>query len=214
VAVVEPRYVAAKHTGLFEKDDLIKLLDQQQAQTDSRLTSEELEIAKRALGFGDHKVADVLTPRKAIKTVLADDTIGPVLIDELHKSGQPYALVRASAKGEIVGTLRFDWLGLESRGHVSDIMDDHVYYLHENDSLAEALHAFFVTNQSVFLVINNFEEYLGLLSVETILGQLLGHVPGDDFDQYADSASVAARYSHDRPEAATDAVKTDDKVIE
>lgn len=204
---VEDHYVAAQHTGLFERDDLLALIKQQGGQADNRLSAEELKIASRALSFGDHKVADVLTPRKAIKTILASDTIGPVLIDELHKSGQDYALVRASAKGDVVGSLRFENLNLESHGHVSDIMNPTVYYLHENDSLDEALHAFFVTNQPVFVVVNEFEEYLGIISVETILRQLLGHVPGEDFDQYTDLNAVAARHTKTP-------VKTDDKVVE
>jgi len=205
--VVEHHYVAAGHTGLFEREDLLKLIEQQASQPDNRLTAEELEIAKRALSFDEYKVADVLTPRKAIKTILADDTVGPVLIDELHKGGQDYALVRASAKGDIVGTLRFEQLNLESHGHVRDIMDGKLYYLNENDSLSQALHAFFVTNQPVFVVINNFEEYLGVLSVETILRELLGHVPGDDFEHYSDVSAVAARHSNH-------SVKTDDEVVE
>jgi CBS domain containing-hemolysin-like protein len=212
--VVEGHYLAAKHTGLFEREDLLALIKRQKAQPDNRLTVEELEIAKRALSFSDHKVADVLTPRKAIKTVLANDTIGPVLIDELHKSGQDYALVRQSAKGDIVGSLRFDQLNLESRGNVRDIMNPAVYYVHENDSLGQALHAFFVTNQPVFMVVNDFEEYLGIISVETILQQLLGHVPGEDFDQYADLSAVAARHTKTDEETAETPVKTDDEVVE
>ena len=168
--------------------------------TEEQLT-EELEIAKRALSFDQHKVADILTPRKSIKTILADDTVGPILIDELHKAGQKCILVRDKPKGAIVGTLEFKQLGLDSRGLVRNIMSPTVYYLHENDSLADALHAFFITNQPVFVVINSFEEYVGLISVEDMLQQLLGHVPGDDFDQYADPAAVAARHPKKPPKA-------------
>ncbi|MGH7194765.1 MAG: CBS domain-containing protein, partial [Candidatus Saccharimonadales bacterium] len=69
-----------------------------------------------------------------------------------------------------------------------------VYYLHVKDSLSEVLHAFFVTNHPVFVVINSSEEYVGMISVEDILRQLVGHVPGDDFDQFADPEAVAARH--------------------
>jgi CBS domain containing-hemolysin-like protein len=191
--VVERRYVPA-HTKLFERDDLLKLINQQQQQTDNRLSAEELEIAKRALSFSDFTVGDILTPRKQVKTVLADDTVGPVLIDELHQSGEGDILVRESAKGNIVGSLAFNQLDLHSKGHVRDIMKTTVYYLHENDSLSEALHAFFVTNHPLFVVINSSEEYVGIITVENILRQLFGHIPGDDFDQYANPAAVAARH--------------------
>jgi CBS domain containing-hemolysin-like protein len=207
---VQKHTTVNQHTGLFERDDLIKLLEDQQWQKDSRITPEELEIAKRALSFEDYKVADIVIPRKKIKTVLASDTIGPILIDELHKSGQDYVLVRDKdkSKGMVVGTLEYKRLGLHSEGKVSDHMSGKVYYIHENDSLGQALHAFFVTNHSLFIVVNGFEEYVGIISIEDILKRLLGHIPGDDFDQYADMAAVAARHQKKAP------VKTDEEVVE
>jgi CBS domain containing-hemolysin-like protein len=214
--IVERRYTAPAHTKLFERDDLLELIERQRQQADSRLTDEELEIVKRALSFDDHKIGEVMTPRKYVKTVLADDTVGPILIDEVHKSGQDYALVRESRKGSFVGTLAFKQLDLQSAGQVRDIMAATVYYLHENDPLSQALHAFFVTNRSLFVVVNNFEEYVGILTIENVLNQLLGHVPGDDFDQYANISVVAARHPKSRKFQKPDEtpVKTDDEVIE
>jgi CBS domain containing-hemolysin-like protein len=95
-------------------------------------------------------------------------------------------------------------------------MHGSVYYVHENDSLSEALHAFFVTNHPLFVVVNSFEEFVGVLTVESILRQLLGHVPGDDFDQYTDLAAVAARHPRAKKskKTAETPVKTDTDVLE
>lgn len=213
---VEKRYTAPDHTGLFEREDLMELIEKQQRQPDSRISDEELEIVKRALRFADHKISDIMTPRKRIKTVLADDTIGPVLIDEIHKSGQDHVLVRESPKGDFVGTLAFKQLDLKSSGKVRDIMSDTVYYLHEGDSLSQALHAFFATNRSIFVVVNNFEECAGVLTIETVIKQLLGHIPGDDFGQHTNIAAVAARHAKPKDSDKTDEtpVKTDGEVVE
>ncbi|MDB5168842.1 MAG: hypothetical protein JWO41_198 [Candidatus Saccharibacteria bacterium] len=194
VGVAKKRYSAPHHTGIFERDDLIGLIEQQQTQADNRLSDEELEIVKRALTFNEHTVSEVLIPRKEIKTVLADDTIGPILIDELHKGGQPFVLVKDTPKGMVVGSLELNELGIHSVGKVKDHMDTKVYYLHEQDSLSEALHAFYATNHPLFVVVNGFGEYLGIITVEAIIGQLLGHIPGDDFDQYGNVAAIAARH--------------------
>lgn len=216
IEVAERRYSAPQHTGIFERDDLIKLIEQQQAQVDSRVSVEELEIARRALSFSDYKVSDILIPRKEIKTVTPDETVGPILIDELHKSGQSFTLVRASAKAPIVGSIAVEQLGLNSTGQVHDLMNSTVYYVHENDSLSEALHAFFVTNHPLFVVVNSFEEYVGVITVESVLQQLLGHIPGDDFDQYADLVAVAARHPKVKKPKKSDEtpVNTADEVVE
>ncbi|HET7060304.1 MAG TPA: CBS domain-containing protein [Candidatus Saccharimonadales bacterium] len=219
------------HTGLFERGDLVELIEQQQRQTDSRLDEHELDIARRALNFNEYKVHDVLVPRKAVKTVLAQDTAGPVLIDELHKNAQGYALVRETSKGSLVGILAFKDLGLQSSGQVKDIMDKSVFYLHENDTLGQALHAFFTNRQPLFVVVNSFEEYVGIITVEGILRQLLGDIPSDGFDQHHDAATVAGRHpkpqkpsksqksgkpkkKKSKKEAGGSSVKTDEKVVE
>lgn len=206
--VVEKRYTRSDHTRLYERSDLIELIEKQQRQPDNRLSEEELEIAKRALSFDEHKVRDLLIPRKKIKTILASDTVGPILIDELHKTGQAYALVKETKSGPFVGSLAFSKLNLNSTGRVSEHMSPAVYYLNENDVLADALHAFFVTNHAVFVVVNSFEEYVGIIGIEQVLKELLGHIPGDDFDQYSDPAAVAMRYGQKAP------VKSTEEVVE
>lgn len=216
--LAERRYTAPEHTGLYERDDFLKLIEQQQWQKDSRISPEELEIAKRALNFEDHKVADILVPRKQIKTILASDTIGPILIDELHKSGQDYVLVRDKdkSKGMVVGTLEFKKLGLGSAGKVRDHMSANIYYIHENDSLGDALHAFFVTNHSLFIVVNSSEEYVGIISIEDIIKQLLGHIPGDDFEQFSNMEAVAGRHHGPKKSEPIEGtpVKTEAEVLE
>ncbi len=192
--IVAKRYIAP-HTGIFERSDLEALIDRQKLQSDNRLAPEELEIVKNALHFSDIQVADVMTLRRDIKTILTDDAIGPILIDELHKSGQDAALVSETPKGEIVGSLQLKRLNIHSQGKVRDVMDSTIYFVHEDDSLAEALHAFFVTNRSIFVVVNNHGDYVGVVTVQTMLEQLLGHIPGEDFDQYANPQSVAKRHS-------------------
>jgi CBS domain containing-hemolysin-like protein len=214
---VERRYKVSGHTQLFERDDLIRLLERQRNQPDSRFTEEELEIAIRALSFDDHLVADVMIPRRKIKTVKPGDTIGPILIDELHKNGQEHVLVRESSKGPFTGSLRLRQLGIHSKGKVGDIMSPTVYYVHENDTLGEALHAFFATNHPVFVVVNSSEEYVGVISAEEIIRQLVGHVPGDEFDQYSDPEAVAGRHPavrRERKATGGTSVKTDEEVVE
>ena len=193
--IAEKRQPTA-HTGLYERGDVVQLILQQADQQDSRLSIEELAIVQRALTFGDYLVSDVTTPRSAIMTVTSLEVLGPILIDELHKSTEPFILV-IEGKNTIVGSLEVNRLGLQSSGPVTEHLGP-VYFLHENDTLREALHAFFVTNYPLFVVVNSFEEYVGVITIEAVLRQLLGHIPGDDFEQYSDSVAVAAR--HPRPE--------------
>jgi Mg2+/Co2+ transporter CorB len=91
-------------------------------------------------------------------------------------------------------------------------MNDQLYYLNENDSLSEALHAFFVTNHHVFIVISDNQQYLGIVTIEAMLKELLGHIPGDEFDSYNNKERVANRYNLKLNDEAT--VQTDEEVLE
>ena len=193
-AMVKKRYTAEKHSELFERDDLIELIEKLQVQSDSRFVDQELEIAKRALSFDDYTVSDILIPKKSVKSILADDTVGPVLIDEMHKSHQEHVMVRAFAKGDFVGTLTYKQLGLHSSGKVKDYMDANVNYIHEDERLGEALQTFFATKQSLFVVLNSAEEYVGVVTIEKILGQLLDYNPSEEFESFDNPAAVVERF--------------------
>jgi CBS domain containing-hemolysin-like protein len=210
--LAEKRYNRDAHTGLYEREDLLKLIEQQQRQKDSRVSPEELEIARRALSFGDHEVGDIMTPRAEVQILSGGATIGPILIDELHQKGTEYALVRDTDEGPFTGVLTVKYLNLKSKGHIRDITDPRVYFLHENDRLSEALHAFFSSNSPLFIVVNSFEEYVGVVTMENILKQLLGHVPGDGFDSYEEPAAVTTR--HHKKHEVEKPGEGDEKVVE
>jgi CBS domain containing-hemolysin-like protein len=91
-----------------------------------------------------------------------------------------------------VGTLFLhDLVGLKKSGVVSQVMRQEVYYMHEEEQLAHALHAFLKTNHHLFVVVNTFEEFVGVVSIEDVLEQILGRQIVDEFDQYADLRAVA-----------------------
>jgi CBS domain containing-hemolysin-like protein len=176
---------------LYQKEDMVELINQQQVQTDNRITEEELRIATHALTYGGKIIRDVMTPRRMMRSVSADDVIGPILMTELHKSGHSRFPVMA-AENQAVGMLYVrDLVAAKQGGKVSELMEKHVYYVQEEQSLDHALQAFLRTKHHLFLVINEFEEIVGLISIEDVLEQVLGKKILDEFDQYDDLRAVA-----------------------
>jgi CBS domain containing-hemolysin-like protein len=210
--LVEQFYRGGDHTGLFERADLIDLIERQAEQADSRVTPEELEIVKRALSFDDHTVGDIVTPAKHVKTILANDAVGPILINELYQQGQEFVLVRDSREGPVIGLLECKRLDLKSNGLVRDLMNPAICYLHEQDSLSEALHAFTSTNCPLFVVVNNAAEYTGVVSTQNVLRALLGQMSADDFDQYTDLSAVAARHRPVKPVVEPEAAEVEEVI--
>ena len=67
-----------------------------------------------------------------------------------------------------------------------------VYYVNEEKQLDHALQAFLKTKHHLFIVVNGFEEIVGILTIEDVLEEVLGKEIVDEFDQYEDLRAVAA----------------------
>jgi CBS domain containing-hemolysin-like protein len=64
--------------------------------------------------------------------------------------------------------------------------------VHEDFTLYQALQAFLKTKHHLFLVVNSFEELVGILTIEDVLEQMIGKPIVDEFDRYDDLRAVAA----------------------
>lgn len=180
------------HTGLYQKEDLINLIERQEVQADNRLTQEELRLAANALVFGNKNVRDFMTPKRVVKTVTASDSIGPVLMKELHDSGFSRFPILSEEPDSIIGTLYMhDLVDMASGGKVQEVMRKQVYYIHEEQSLADALRVMLKTNHHLLIVVNSFEEFVGVLTIEDVMEQIIGHEIVDEFDQYENMRAVA-----------------------
>lgn len=198
VSWVRSRRPVHFHTGLYEREDLLELLDKQQIQADNRIEETELEIARHALTFGDLTVRDILIPQRVVKTVGVDDAIGPVLMTELHASGHSRFPVYDGTKSNIVGTLYLrDLTAARGGGTVREYMRaNDIAYLHADQPLTEALQAILKTHRQLMIVVNTFEEYVGIVTIEDILERVIGKLIVDEFDQYEDLRAVAAKMAH------------------
>lgn len=170
---------AAAHTGLYEKRDLLELLKKQGRESDNRIPEGDLKIAGAALSFGDKKVSNVMTPRAKIKYVKAGETVGPTLMDELHKTGlSRFPVVKDNPKAaapKVIGTLYLsDVIGDQSGGKVKDFIHINIFYINEDADLRLALEAFLESNQLMLIVINNFDETVGILNLEDVLAEIVG----------------------------------------
>lgn len=184
------------HTGLYEKSDLIDLLEQQRGQPDSRISESEIELLQHALAFGDMLVADVLVPQRVVKKVASIEAIGPVLMDELNRSGFSRFPVYEGTQDNIVGILYLrDLVGVRKSGTVADVMNRKLTYVHEDFTLYQALQAFLKTKRHLFLVVNSFEELVGIITIEDVLEQMIGRPIMDEFDKYDDMRAVAAAFA-------------------
>ncbi len=194
VRFVRKHRTVSVHTGLYDTYDLLELFRQQKVQSDSRVDQQTLEIVEHALLFGDKIVSDILTPRRVVKAVASSEVVGPVLMTDLHKSGHSRFPVYEDKQDNIIGILYLrDLVRAKSGGTVQKVMSGQVCYVHEDQPLTEALDAILKTHQQLFVVVNSFEEYVGIVTMEDVMEAIVGKQIIDEFDQYDDLRAVAAK---------------------
>lgn len=184
------RWIDADPVGrVHSKDELLEILKHSEMAT--RISKDEVLIATSALTFGDVNIGKVMTPIGVVKTVNEKDVLTPVLLDELHDSGFSRFPVKGNGN-TFVGTLYFkDAVNMETSHTVKNIMRKAVFYVNESALLDQALKAFLKTQHHLFMVVNEYEDVVGVISIEDILERIIGKQIVDEFDQYDDLQTVA-----------------------
>ena len=187
------RDVVVSDSTLNSHSELIELV----RRSPGVLSKDERERLEASLKFDGKRVGDVMTPRSMIKAVEANETLGPLVIDELYKTGFSRFPVYSKDLDHIEGVLYLhDLLDLKKGSQTAKkAMQPKVYFIGENKSLTHALHGFLSSKKHLFVVVNNYRETVGLLSLEDVMEQLLGRKIVDEFDAFDDLRAVAEHNS-------------------
>lgn len=172
------------------------------------LSHEEKQRIEAVLTFDARLVKDVMTPKSVIKFVKKGEVMGPLVLDDLHKTGHSRFPVIDGDLDHVIGMLYVrDVLTIDTTkkttAKAESVMDKRVFFIHEDQTLGEALPAFLSAHHHLFVVINQYRETVGLLSLEDVLETLIGHAIIDEYDTHDDLRKVAERISKDNNHTTT-----------
>lgn len=160
------------------------------------LTTDEKKLIMGGLRFSEQTVESVMTPRGVVETIAKTEFIGPLALDELHKTGHSRFPVIDGDIDHVVGVLHIKEL-LTSFDHKSETageaMEKKVFYINQEQTLDHALAAFLKTRHHLFVVVNGYRETAGILTLEDVIEALLGREIVDEYDLHDDLRAVAAR---------------------
>ena len=164
------------------------------------LTDDERKLIINGLSFNEKRVEEIMTPRGVLETIKKEDIIGPLLLDELHKTGHSRFPVIDGDIDHVVGILHIkELLTLDDKETktAGKAMEKRVFYINQNQTLDHALAAFIKTRHHLFIVVNGYRETAGILTLEDVMEALLGREIVDEFDVHDDLRIVAERNARD-----------------
>ncbi|PID33540.1 hypothetical protein CR969_00140 [Candidatus Saccharibacteria bacterium] len=178
------------------KEELIDMVEQ----SGEVLSNDEKKLIINGLTFDQVSVGTVMTPKSMIDSVKHRELLGPLVLDDLHKTGHSRFPVIKEDMDHVVGILYIqDLLKIDRKSksqRAETVMDKKVYYVREDQTLQHALAAFLRVKHHLFIVVNEYRETVGILSLEDVIEALLGRKIVDEYDTHEDLRKVAEQNPH------------------
>ena len=173
------------------------------------ITADEKKLIVNGLHFASKTLESIMTPRGVVATIAASEVLGPLVLDDLHKTGYSRFPVVDGDIDHVIGVLHARellTLGTKASQTVREAMEKKVYYIREDQTLDYALAAFLKTRHHLFVVVNGYRETAGIITLEDVIEALLGRKIVDEFDLHDDLRAVAtreAKRNNDTPDGIT-----------
>lgn len=173
------------------------------------ITADEKKLIVNGLHFASKTLESIMTPRGVVATIAASEVLGPLVLDDLHKTGYSRFPVVDGDIDHVIGVLHARellTLGTKASQTVREAMEKKVYYIREDQTLDHALAAFLKTRHHLFVVVNGYRETAGIITLEDVIEALLGRKIVDEFDLHDDLRAVAtreAKRNNDTPDGIT-----------
>ncbi len=137
------------------------------------ITTAQKHRIQAVLEFDDMAITSFARPLQTTKTVRITDTIGPLLLDELHRAKQPTYVV-LDENDEVVGTIRHDVI-MNASQHTSDIASltqPHLLRVSPHTGIDEVIEC--MLSDAIWLALIDDGENVQVIMLHDILGYLLG----------------------------------------
>ena len=162
--------LSQKVTPLSSREELLHLLE-----VSNIFSDEDKRMLKSVLDFSDHSVGDVMTKKHAMVTVKPGDLLGPLVLDDLHKT--KHEIFPVEKNNEIIGLLDIrDHVALRRKDsvYVRDVMHSGVVRINQSEPLDEALKVLVAAKQPYLVVVDDDSRTTGLLGLGDVIRMLTG----------------------------------------
>lgn len=158
---------------IHSREELIHVLHS----SGQSLSKTEIARIETMLEVDSKTVADYMTPADAMVTVDSGELLGPLLLDELHKTGVDEIIVTEKDDQHTVGVLYLESLLSVDRKKsqtAKDAMQPGVSYIRGDQQLTDALAQCIAERQGILVVIDESSKTIGVITQAEIIAGLFG----------------------------------------
>ncbi len=187
VAFFLKKILGEEKISRMSKLDLLSLLEEDEKNKVTGVDMDERRIARGSLLFSDKKAGDVMTPNTVVMTIASDTILDMAKVLELKDTGYSRIPVYEQNPHNFIGILYLkDLIGITMPSAVHIVMDTTIHFVHEEDPLDRVLAEFISTKMHLFVVLDEFGGFAGVITVEDILEEIIGQEIMDEDDVIPD----------------------------
>jgi metal transporter CNNM len=185
---------------IYSKKELVKLIEDHEDLKESDIDADEERIIKGALSFSGKVVRDIMTPRTEVKALPYRQKLDEKTINKISKTGHSRIPIYKNDINEIIGILYVKDLvvGKVKNRTAEELARKNVIFVDDKKPLDDLLNAFKKTKNHLFVVLNEFGEVAGIVTIEDVLEEILGVEIVDEYDKHEDLQAVARRKARQR----------------
>jgi len=182
-------------TTIYSKQELMKIIEEHEVAGESDVDADEERIVKGALTFSDKLVKDVMTPRTVVETVESSQKINRKLLNSLREFGFSRIPVYKDELNNIIGILYLTQLiGKKNIGKtVGGVASKKVFFVDENRKLDIVFNDFLNSRHHLFVVRDEFNDMVGIITLEDILEEIILSEIVDEADKHEDLREFAKK---------------------
>lgn len=177
------RFLGDELPALYTHEELAHMINDHAEHKQSKIDHDESRIIAGALQFSHKTVTDIATSLEEITSVELEDELDASLVSKIKREGHSRLPVVNEA-GDYVGILYAkDLLGRELPVPVSHVYRDKLYDIPADTRLDTALSRFIQTRSHLFLVVDETDTPIGLLTLEDVIEEIIKREIEDEFDE-------------------------------
>lgn len=153
----------------------------------------ESDIIENTLTLNEMKIKDILTPRSVMYAVAKNTAIKDILEDKRTYKFSRVPIYEDSIDNivGIVLTKRLFKQAIKDKNATMESIMKPVYTLNENIPVSKALNKFIQKKEHMFIVLDNYDQTEGIITLEDCIETLLGLEIMDESDTTADMRRLA-----------------------
>jgi len=182
VSILLDKYIGHELPAMYSHDEFKHMIQDHAEHESSAIDHDESRIIAGALQFSATLVEQIMTPIAAVMTIELDDEVDAAMVSRIKREGHSRMPV-VDIEGRYVGILYSkDILGRTLPNPVSHVYRDKINDVGKSTPLDTVLSRFIQTKSHLFLVVDDMDKAIGIVTLEDVMEEILSREIEDEFD--------------------------------